>query len=111
MTTGRIRTWVPVGTRTHSWHERCSLLRHSATPPQWLINEKYCLHSLFDVFLRAVRKNHAAGGAADSDVDSFAIRWFNLASHRGGGRKEREKNRQEAPREASHDLVPRVLGQ
>ncbi|CAL8318223.1 unnamed protein product [Merluccius merluccius] len=28
MTTSRSRTWVPVGTRTRTWHERCSLLRH-----------------------------------------------------------------------------------
>ncbi|KAK0155857.1 R-spondin-2 [Merluccius polli] len=30
MTAGRTRTWVPVATRTRSWHERCSLLHHSA---------------------------------------------------------------------------------
>lgn len=39
----------------------------------------------------AVRKNQCCASAADSEVDSFAIRWFNLASDRGGGRKERAK--------------------
>ena len=28
MTAGRTRIWVPVGTRTRMWYERCSLLRH-----------------------------------------------------------------------------------
>ncbi|KAG5270852.1 hypothetical protein AALO_G00173020 [Alosa alosa] len=33
MTAGRIRTWVPVGTWTRIWCERCSLLRRCATAP------------------------------------------------------------------------------
>ncbi|XP_072563469.1 uncharacterized protein [Paramormyrops kingsleyae] len=41
----------------------------------------------------AVRKNHSTGGATDTEIDSFTIRWFNLACDRGGGRKERGKDR------------------
>lgn len=39
----------------------------------------------------AVRKNHSSTNAADNEIDSYAIRWFNLASDRGGGRKERAR--------------------
>eukprot|EP00064_Thunnus_orientalis_P011949 superscaffoldBa00001777_g11981 len=39
----------------------------------------------------AVRKNEAASSAPDSEIDSYAIRWFNLVSDRGGGRNDRAK--------------------
>ena len=39
----------------------------------------------------AVRKNQAASSAPDSEIDSYAIRWFNLASDWGGGRKDHAK--------------------
>ncbi|XP_048863572.1 uncharacterized protein LOC125738530 [Brienomyrus brachyistius] len=40
------------------------------------------------LLIRAVRKNQSSSSVADSEVDSYTIRWFNLASDRGGGRKE-----------------------
>ncbi|KAK3520982.1 hypothetical protein QTP86_003646 [Hemibagrus guttatus] len=39
----------------------------------------------------AVRKNQSSTNAADSERDSYAIRWFSLAPDRGGGRKERSR--------------------
>ncbi|KAF5900161.1 uncharacterized protein DAT39_010118, partial [Clarias magur] len=41
--------------------------------------------------IRAVRKNQSSTNAADSEIDSYAIRWFNLAPDRGNGRKERSR--------------------
>ncbi|KAF5895935.1 uncharacterized protein DAT39_014342, partial [Clarias magur] len=41
--------------------------------------------------IRAVRKNQSSTNAADSEIDSYAIRWFNLAPDRGGGRKDRSR--------------------
>ncbi|XP_034553692.1 uncharacterized protein LOC117822870 [Notolabrus celidotus] len=43
------------------------------------------------LIIRAVRKNHSTIGATDSEIDSCVIRWFNLASDRGGGRRDRAK--------------------
>ena len=42
----------------------------------------------------AVRKNQAASSASDNEINQHAIRWFNLASDRGGGRKERAMARE-----------------
>ncbi|XP_031747632.1 extracellular calcium-sensing receptor [Xenopus tropicalis] len=44
-----------------------------------------------DQMLWAVRKNQSSTNAADSEIDSYAIHWFNLAPDRGGGRKERSR--------------------
>ncbi|XP_041642117.1 pollen-specific leucine-rich repeat extensin-like protein 2 [Cheilinus undulatus] len=38
---------------------------------------------------RAVRKSHVAEKSTDIEINHHAIRWFNLASDRGGGRRER----------------------
>ena len=37
----------------------------------------------------AVRKSHAAKQATDMEINKHVIRWFNLASDRGGGRRDR----------------------
>ncbi|KAG7481592.1 hypothetical protein MATL_G00068330 [Megalops atlanticus] len=57
------------------------------------VNRKKCFKEMLTrgLLIRAVRKNQSAASAADSDVDSYAIRWFNLACDRGGGRKDRER--------------------
>ncbi|XP_078021615.1 uncharacterized protein LOC144461819, partial [Epinephelus lanceolatus] len=41
------------------------------------------------VLARAVRKSHVAKQASDMDINKHVIRWFNLASDRGGGRRDR----------------------
>ncbi|XP_039505659.1 uncharacterized protein LOC120461499 [Pimephales promelas] len=41
------------------------------------------------LLIKAVRKNQVASSASDNEINQHAIRWFNLASDRGGGRKER----------------------
>ncbi|XP_072563577.1 uncharacterized protein [Paramormyrops kingsleyae] len=58
-------------------------------------NRKKCFKEMVtrSLLIRAVRKNHSTGGATDTEIDSFTIRWFNLACDRGGGRKERGKDR------------------
>ncbi|KAJ8002297.1 hypothetical protein DPEC_G00178420 [Dallia pectoralis] len=43
------------------------------------------------LLIKALRKNQAASGAPESEIDASAIRWFNLASDRGDGRKDHEK--------------------
>ncbi|KAL1022709.1 hypothetical protein UPYG_G00031330 [Umbra pygmaea] len=43
------------------------------------------------LLIRAVRKCAIAGAATDTEISQHAIRWFNLANDRGGGRKERNK--------------------
>ncbi|KAJ8014880.1 hypothetical protein DPEC_G00020370 [Dallia pectoralis] len=57
------------------------------------VNGKKCFREMLtrSLLIRAVRSNQSSTGAADTDVDSHAIRWFNLASDRGGGRKERAR--------------------
>ncbi|XP_046900281.1 uncharacterized protein LOC124483797 isoform X2 [Hypomesus transpacificus] len=49
------------------------------------VNGKKCFKEMLTrtLLIKAVRKNH------QSEIDSCAIRWFNLASDRGGGRKDR----------------------
>ncbi|KAJ7995594.1 hypothetical protein DPEC_G00246210 [Dallia pectoralis] len=44
------------------------------------------------LLIKAVRKNQAASGAPESEIDASSIRWFNLASDRGGGRKDRVRH-------------------
>ncbi|GLD48549.1 vegetative cell wall protein gp1-like protein [Lates japonicus] len=39
----------------------------------------------------AVRKCHVAKQATDMDINKHVIRWFNLASDRGGGRRDWER--------------------
>lgn len=67
------------------------------------VNGKKCFKEMHtrSLLIRAVRSNPSSTGAADTDIDSYAIRWFNLASDRGGGRKERERAK-EALTEISH---------
>ncbi|XP_048864724.1 uncharacterized protein LOC125739063 isoform X3 [Brienomyrus brachyistius] len=57
------------------------------------VNGKKCFKEMHtrSLLIRAVRKNQSSSGVADSEVDSYTIRWFNLASDRGGGRKERAR--------------------
>ncbi|XP_078023169.1 uncharacterized protein LOC117251373 isoform X2 [Epinephelus lanceolatus] len=40
---------------------------------------------------RAVRKNHQGEKATDMEINHHSIRWFNLASDRGGGRRQRSQ--------------------
>ena len=42
------------------------------------------------VYIGAVRKCHVAKQATDMDINKHVIRWFNLASDRGGGRRDRQ---------------------
>ncbi|XP_062322167.1 uncharacterized protein LOC134023826 [Osmerus eperlanus] len=53
------------------------------------VNGKKCFKEMLTrtLLIKAVRKNHQS--APDSEIDSCAIRWFNLASDRGGGHKDR----------------------
>ncbi|XP_048010231.1 uncharacterized protein LOC125244209 isoform X2 [Megalobrama amblycephala] len=53
------------------------------------------------LLIRAVRSNQSSTSAADMEINSYAIRWFNLASDRAGGRKERARAK-EALSEMSH---------
>ncbi|XP_072563470.1 uncharacterized protein [Paramormyrops kingsleyae] len=62
---------------------------HEGSPLPW---EDFAATRLLGLH-GAVRKNHSTGGATDTEIDSFTIRWFNLACDRGGGRKERGKDR------------------
>lgn len=47
--------------------------------------------SFFLCTIGAVRKNHQAEKAMDMEINQHAIRWFNLASDRGGGRRQRSQ--------------------
>ncbi|KAJ8007523.1 hypothetical protein DPEC_G00094910 [Dallia pectoralis] len=47
------------------------------------------------LLIRAVRKCAISGTATDTEISQHAIRWFNLATDRGGGRKERSKQAEE----------------
>ncbi|KAE8599674.1 hypothetical protein XENTR_v10017278 [Xenopus tropicalis] len=57
------------------------------------VNGKKCFKEMLtrSLLIRAIRKNQSSTNAADSEIDSYAIRWFNLAPDRGGGRKERSR--------------------
>ncbi|XP_065119570.2 uncharacterized protein [Paramisgurnus dabryanus] len=57
------------------------------------VNGKKCFKEMLtrNLLIRAVRSNQSSTGAADTEIDSYSIRWFNLASDRGGGRKERAR--------------------
>ncbi|XP_034144040.1 uncharacterized protein LOC114829515 isoform X1 [Esox lucius] len=46
------------------------------------------------LLIKAARKNQPASSALDNYINQHAIRWFNLASDRGGGRKERAMARE-----------------
>ncbi|KAE8594738.1 hypothetical protein XENTR_v10019776 [Xenopus tropicalis] len=67
------------------------------------VNGKKCFKEMLrrSLLIRAVRKNQSSTNAADSEIDSYAIRWFNLAPDRGGGRKERSRVK-EALTEMAH---------
>ncbi|KAI1883861.1 hypothetical protein AGOR_G00236390 [Albula goreensis] len=54
------------------------------------------------VLARAVRKCHVAKQATDMDINKHIIRWFNLASDRGGGHRDRER-RSAAENQRLHD--------
>ncbi|CAM4722246.1 unnamed protein product [Leuciscus chuanchicus] len=41
------------------------------------------------IMTRAVRKNRMSDKATDTEINHYAIRWFNLACDRGGGRRAR----------------------
>ncbi|KAG1958986.1 hypothetical protein F2P79_006885 [Pimephales promelas] len=41
------------------------------------------------IMARAVRKNRTSDKATDTEMNHYAIRWFNLACDRGGGRRAR----------------------
>ncbi|KAE8630746.1 hypothetical protein XENTR_v10000941 [Xenopus tropicalis] len=60
------------------------------------VNGKKCFKEMLtrSLLIRAIRKNQSSTNAADSEIDSYAIRWFNLAPDRGGGRKERSRVKQ-----------------
>ncbi|XP_039620663.1 uncharacterized protein LOC120536406 isoform X1 [Polypterus senegalus] len=55
------------------------------------VNEKRAFGQMATktLIMRAVRKSHMAAKATDVEINEFAIRWFSLASDRGGGRNER----------------------
>ncbi|KAJ8364949.1 hypothetical protein SKAU_G00137800 [Synaphobranchus kaupii] len=54
------------------------------------------------LLIRAVRKNQAASSALDSEIDSYTIRWFNLASDQGGGRKDHAKAKEALTMASQH---------
>uniref|UniRef100_A0A671LWF3 Uncharacterized LOC107657617 n=1 Tax=Sinocyclocheilus anshuiensis TaxID=1608454 RepID=A0A671LWF3_9TELE len=57
------------------------------------VNGKKCFKEMQtrSLLIRAVRNNQCFTSATDSEIDSHNIRWFDLASDRGGGRKERAR--------------------
>lgn len=79
---------------------RCSSQTNKLERSQW---DSKCFKEMLtrSLLIRAVRKNQSSTNAADSEIDSYAIHWFNLAPDRGGGRKERSRVK-EALTEMAH---------
>uniref|UniRef100_A0A8C6SMU4 DUF4806 domain-containing protein n=1 Tax=Neogobius melanostomus TaxID=47308 RepID=A0A8C6SMU4_9GOBI len=50
---------------------------------------KFSTMNIKAVLARAVRKNHLGQQMTDQEINQGTIRWFNLASDRGGGRQKR----------------------
>ncbi|XP_044210328.1 uncharacterized protein LOC122984085 [Thunnus albacares] len=75
------------------------------------VNGKKCFKEMGtrSLLIRAVRKNEAASSAPDSEIDSYAIRWFNLVSDRGGGRNDRAKVKEALTTASQHSTEQQWL--
>ncbi|XP_039626027.1 uncharacterized protein LOC120539711 [Polypterus senegalus] len=74
------------------------------------VNEKWAFSQMATkTLMRAVRQSQVAAKATDVDINKFAIRWFNLASDHGGGRKARCRRVQAAvPSESGLIIIANI---